>query len=264
MEQTARRQFLEDYRTIRHAESRGSDDAAYYLALPYRDLSARNARQWRIRAKSYRYFERKILAGIERAAGRSLDILDLGAGNAWMSYRLALRNHRPIALDIFNDPKDGLRAARVYPRRFPVLEAEFDQLPLPQASADIAVYNSSIHYSVNYCRTLAEARRVLRPGGSVVILDSPVYRKREHGEQMVAERHSKFERRYGFRSDSLPSIEYFDEAMLVELSRELNMTWTIHRPWYGWQWHLRPLKARLGGRRPPSRFWILVGRFGRP
>ena len=36
-----RQRFLEDYSRIRQAEGRGSDDPAYYLALPYRDLSGR-------------------------------------------------------------------------------------------------------------------------------------------------------------------------------------------------------------------------------
>jgi hypothetical protein len=49
--------------------------------------------------------------------------------------------------------------------------------------------------------------------------------------------------------------------MLQDLAGKLSITWEIHRPWYGIQWHLRPLRARLKGRRPPSRFWILVGTF---
>ena len=264
MEQAARREFLENYGRIRHAENRGSENADYYLALPYRDLSGKNAAQWLIRGRSYRFFERRILPSIERAVRRPLDILDLGAGNGWMSYRLSLRDHRPIALDIFTDARDGLGAAHFYPRQFPVLESEFDHLPVAAASVDLVIYNSSIHYSTDYRRTLSEAKRVLRPDGRVVIVDSPVYRKREHGEQMVAERHRQFEKQYGFRSDAIPSIEYFDEAMLAEIGRDLGIDWSVHRPWYGLQWHLRPLKARLAGRRPPSRFWILVGRFRTP
>ena len=58
MEATERTQFLDHYRTIRHAEGRGSEDPAYYLALPYKDLSGNNSEQWRIRGKSFRYFER--------------------------------------------------------------------------------------------------------------------------------------------------------------------------------------------------------------
>jgi len=262
MEQAMRRQFLDDYRKIRHAEGRGSGEATYYLALPYRDLSGANAEQWAIRARSYRYFERKILPAVERKAARPLDILDLGAGNGWMSYRLSLRGHHPIALDIFDDSKDGLRAARHYPCPIPLVEAEFDHLPFRDATADLAIYNASIHYSTDYRRTLAEARRVLRIDGMLVIIDSPVYRLREHGEQMVAEKHHCFERKFGFRSDAVPSIEYFDEQRLNELARDLNIEWRTAKPWYGWRWLMRPLKARLERRRPPSRFWILSGRFG--
>ena len=67
MESTEKRQqFLEHYRTIRHAEGRGSEDPAYYLALPYQDLSGTNSEQWRIRGKSFRYFERVNLPPLER------------------------------------------------------------------------------------------------------------------------------------------------------------------------------------------------------
>ena len=250
-----RRQFLEDYSKIRAAEGRGSEDSAYYRALPFADLTGHNSAQWRIRARTFEYFTRRILPR------EPSNILDLGAGNCWLSHRLAKLGHAPVALDIFSDDRDGLRAARHYPERFPVIEAEFDRLPLPAARFDLAIFNSSIHYSTDYARTLAEARRCLRPGGRVVILDSPTYKRHEHGEAMRAERHAAFERQYGFRSDALGSIEFFDLQMLGELSRKLGVSWTIHRPWYGWQWHLRPLRARLKGQRPPSRFWILVGRF---
>ena len=135
-----------------------------------------------------------------------------------MSYRLALRKHRPVALDIFTDAMDGLGAARHYGHRFPLLEAEFDHLPFRTASFDLAIFNASIHYSTDYRRTLNELRRCLRPGGHFVIIDSPIYRLPEHGETMRAERHDEFQKRYGFRSDALPSLEYFDEPTLAELA----------------------------------------------
>jgi len=256
-----RQRFLQDYRAIRGAEGRGSRDAAYYRALPYQDLTGRNSAQWKIRAKSYRYFERKLLFDMERKAARALDVLDLGAGNCWMSYRVAQRNHRPVALDIFADAMDGLGAARHYGVRLPLIETEFDHLPFRSASFDLAIYNASLHYSTDYRRTLQELRRCLRPGGHFVIIDSPVYRLPEHGERMRAERHDDFEKRYGFRSEALPSLEYFDEPAIAALARELKIEWRIHRPWYGWKWWWRPWKARLLRRRPPARFWILEGVF---
>lgn len=257
MQATTRHRFLDEYAKIRMAEGRGSEDPAYYLALPYRDVTGKNSAQWAIRGRSYRYFEKHVLGS------RPLDILDLGSGNCWMSYRLALRNHRPVALDIFADPRDGLAATRHYPVSFPVVEAEFDRLPFPAARFDLVIYNSSLHYSTNYHGTLSEARRVLRPQGRVVIIDSPIYSERSHGERMRAERHKQFQKEYGFRSDHVPSIEFFDYLMLEELSVDLGIRWEIHRPWLGLAWHLRPWKAKFRRTRPPSRFWILVARFNR-
>jgi SAM-dependent methyltransferase len=258
-----RRRFLDDYIKIRHAEGRGSQDAAYYLALPYRDLTSRLQDQWTIRARSYRYLERRVLPAIERRIGRPLRVADLGAGNCWLSYRMALRGHRPVAIDILADELDGLAAGRHYQSHaaFSRVNAEFDSLPLANRSLDLAVFNASIHYSPNYRQTLTELRRCLHPEGEFLIVDSPVYRRREHGEAMRRERHQQFQKTYGFASDSLDSIEYFDEQMLAELAKDLGITWTIYRPWYGWQWALRPWKARWKGKRPPSRFWILRGRF---
>ena len=263
MQAATRQRFLDDYLRIRHAEGRGSQDADYYFALPYRDITGRLQDQWTIRAKSFRHLEERVLPLFEKELGRHLRIVDLGAGNCWLSYRLALRGHHPIAIDILGDPLDGLAAGRHYQERapFPRVNAEFDDLPLADGSLDLAIYNASIHYSTDYLRTLAEIRRVLRPGGSFLIVDSPVYRRREYGEMMVQERHRQFEKTYGFASDTLRSIEYFDVPMLAELAQELGIAWTIHRPWYGLQWALRPWKALFKGKRPPSNFWILAGRF---
>jgi len=251
----ARRQFLDDYGRIRSAEGRGSDESDYYRALPFADITGKNSDQWRIRARTFQHFVRRVVTR-ER-----LKILDLGAGNCWLSNRLTELHHQPVAVDIFSDQRDGLRAARHYPGKIPVVEADFDRLPFDDSHFDLIVFNASFHYSSDYARTLAEARRCLRPEGQVVILDSPIYKLSQHGEQMRVERQTFFERQHGFRSEALRSIEYLDEPMLDELARDLRLTWRIHKPWYGPGWMLRPWKARLAGRRPPSRFWILEGSF---
>jgi predicted RNA methylase len=56
---------------------------------------------------------------MEREASRPLDLLDLGAGTGWMSYRLALRGHHPVAVDLLNDDRDGLGAARHFFAKLP-------------------------------------------------------------------------------------------------------------------------------------------------
>ena len=261
LETHARGRFLEEYRQIRHAEGRGSQHPAYYRALPFHDVSGRNTAMWAMRARTYSCFERKVLAPMERRLARPLQILDLGAGNGWLSYRLSLRTHRPIALDIFSDSLDGLRAARHYPIAFPLIEADFSVLPFERETFDLAIFNASLHYSTDYVSTLREVKRCLRPSGAIIILESPYYQRREYGERMAEERHAEFLRRYGFRSDAIPSIEFLDRSMLQTIARALDIEWRIYRPWYGWRWHARPWQARLRRRRPPSKFWILVGAF---
>src|SRR5579864_8611369 len=206
--------FLCDYMKIRRAEGRGSADPAYYRILPFEDLSGRNVEQWRMRATTYRYLETDLLPE------RALDILDLGAGNGWLSNRLAQRGHRPVAVDIFTDGLDGLGAARHYGMSFPLVEAEFDRLPFVGRQFDWALFNCSLHYSTDYRRTLEEALRCLRPQGKILILDSPIYRRRAHGERMREERHQQFEKTYGFRSDSIPSVEFLWDELLEELARD--------------------------------------------
>jgi SAM-dependent methyltransferase len=259
-----RSKFLREYAHIRHAEGRGSENKDYYRALPFHDLSGRNSAMWAMRATTYRYFINKVLKPLERGSRKELNILDLGAGNCWLSNQLSLRGHKPIAIDIFSDKQDGLGAARFYSTHFSVLENDFDQLPLASAQFDLAIFNASFHYSLNYSDTLREARRCLRPAGLVVILDSPVYRSAEDGERMVAEKRAEFTSRYGFPSDTLPSREYLDVPTLAKLEREFGLVWCRHKPWYGLRWHSRPLKAWLRNRRTPSQFWMLVGKFLQP
>ena len=158
-----RRLFLRQYGRIRASEGRGSEHADYYRTLPFHDDP-----QWRIRATTFRYFTRHLLPK------RPAKILDLGAGNGWLSNRLAQLGHSPVAVDIFRDGRDGLGAGRHYTEQFPGLEAEFDNLPLRAGQFDLALFNASIHYSADYARTLKEARRCLRADGRVVVLDSPV------------------------------------------------------------------------------------------
>ena len=257
----ARHRFVEDYRHIRYAEGRGSDTSDYYRALPSCGRGDANAAMWAMRSKTYSYFVREILEPLEDRENRPLDVLDLGAGNCWLSNCLSLRGHHPVALDIFADERDGLKAARHYSNQFPVIEADFDHLPLSSNSVDLAIFNASFHYSVNCFRTLSEIGRCLRLSGRFVILDTPIYRLKDHGRRMVEEKRAEFVRRYGFPSDALPSIEFLDFPTIQALEKALKIDWQILKPWYGWRWHLRPLNAFLRRRRPPSRFWILVGRF---
>lgn len=261
------RRFVSEYAAIRQREGRGSITPKYYLNLPYRDLSGRNQWQWQIRARSFRCLERKFLPEVERKSGGSLAVLDIGAGNGWLSYRLGLRGHDCVALDLLDNDSDGLGATRHYrdSLRWPIaaIQAEMDHLPFADREFDVAIFNASFHYSENFPRTLSETIRCVRPGGAVVILDTPWYERDESGRAMVLEKHAQFEKQYGTRSDSIASLEYLTPERLRALERACSIQWKFVEPWYGWKWAMRPLQASLQGRRAPSRFrlfWATVGK----
>ena len=256
------RQFLDEYATIRRAEGRGSDDPAYYRALPFDDRTARHRRDWRIRAKSYRVFVDRVLRPLEARLGRPLKILDLGAGNGWLSARLAQRGHRVAAIDLQTNAFDGLGAHVHYDIDFLPLQAEFDRLPFAKDQFDLALFNASFHYTTDYAVTLREGLRVVKPEGEVVLLDSPVYRDGSSGAAMVREREATFERAYGFASNAIPCENYLTDDRLEALAASLDLRWQIHAPFYGWRWAARPWIAKLRRRREPARFLIVAGRPG--
>ncbi len=265
--QTYFAQFLRDYEFIRAAEGRGSDDPQHYLGLPFHDDSGRNSAQWAIRARTFRYIERRLLPPIAARLHRRLRILDLGAGNGWMSYRLARQGHALAAVDLRIDDRDGLGAAIHYrmalPALFPRFQAELDTLPFADGQFDLVIFNASFHYSENPQKTLAEALRCARPAAAILIADTPWYRRDESGRRMVEERRAAFAARYGRPSDALASLEYLTDRRLRETEDRFGIRWRIHSPYYGLRWSLRPLWAKLQGKREPSRFRIYEAKVDR-
>src|SRR5512146_1193848 len=90
--------FAQEYQAVRRAEGRGSSSPAYYQALPERDLSGRMPGDWQIRAAGFHALVKEVLVPLERSLSSSLRILDLGAGNGWLSNLLALRGHAVAAV----------------------------------------------------------------------------------------------------------------------------------------------------------------------
>jgi SAM-dependent methyltransferase len=256
--------FVREYEMVRRAEGRGSENEQFYLSLPFADRTGRNSWQWSIRARTYKYLEQTILPQMRSDAAGASSILDLGAGNGWLSYRLATLGHRPLAFDLLTNSFDGLGAAAHYrhalPMLFPRVQGELDRLPFESGQFDGAIFNASFHYSENYDRTLAEAIRCLRPGGLLVIADSPFYTRDESGQQMLSERRSQFQKKYGSSCHSLDSKEYLTKDMLLALEARHSIEWTTHDVWYGFRWAMRPLLARLRNQREPSQFRIYTAR----
>jgi SAM-dependent methyltransferase len=251
--------FIEEYETVRRSEGRGSPDADYYRALPFKDLSGNFSKDWKVRARSFDVLVKKLLTPIQAHLERPLKVLDLGAGNGWLSNRLAAQGDRVVAVDLLVNEQDGLGAWKHYEHPFTPIQAEFNHLPLMDHYADVAIFNASFHYSENYTETLKETFRVVDEEGLVVIIDTPIYRRRTSGEKMVAEREATFLAQYSFASDALESENFLTYQQVRELGDSLGVHWLYFRPFYGLRWLLRPLKAWLTRKREPAKFHLLAG-----
>ena len=99
------------------------------------------------------------------------DVVELGCGTAYFSAWLAKRRARPVGVD--PTPAQLATARRMQDEtgiRFPLVEAAAELVPLPDSSFDLAVseYGASLWAVPD--RWLAEAARLLRPGGRLVFL----------------------------------------------------------------------------------------------
>lgn len=253
-------EFIRQYESIRQKEGRGDSRAEYYLALPFRDISGKFSWQWHVRSRTYSYVVNHILPSI----GSHLDVLDLGAGNGWLSYRLSTLGHRPVAVDLLTNSTDGLGAASCYlprlPVAFPRFRAELDDLPFEDAQFDCAIFNASFHYAEDYERTLGEAMRCVRDGGAVVIADTDWYSDEHAGEQMIAERDAAAKKQFGYQQTGLNHQEFLTDERLQRLEHNLGISWETHTPYYGLRLSLRSVVAWLRRKREPSQFRIYVAR----
>lgn len=246
-------EFTQGYQTIRRAEGYTGRGAAYYCGLPEHPANEPDSGIWEIRRKSF--------ARLKQILSRKLPsggtVLDLGSGNGWLSHQLAALGYRPMGMDINTDPDDGLAAVRHYTLTWPAVLTSFDQLPLRDDGVDMAIFNGSLHYSRQIAATLAETFRVLRPGGSIVIMDTPIYTNPSSGATMMEERQAYHNATHGIATN-MPMQGYLtsDEIRLWETLFSCSID--VVRPWYGVRWAMRPLLARLRRTREPATFALIV------
>jgi SAM-dependent methyltransferase len=104
-----------------------------------------------------------------------LDVIELGCGTAYLSALLARQGARPVGVDL--TPAQLATAARCQERfglAFPLVEANAEDVPFPDASFDLVVseYGASVWCDPE--RWLAEAARLLRSGGRLAFLTNSV------------------------------------------------------------------------------------------
>jgi SAM-dependent methyltransferase len=250
--------FCIDYARHRAIEGR-AHRGAELASLPYL-ATGPLARQWRVRARTFDAFVERVVLPMARRQGRPLRIVDLGAGNGWLSYRLALEGHRCTAIDIREDDVDGLGAAGELSRSAPFerIVAPFERLPVADRSADIAVFNASLHYAIELAPVLAEAARTLVPSGCIAVLDSPFYASEADGAAMVREKRSRADDTFGRRASNLLALPFVEFLTRERLNRASGLAWRRLRVRYPLWYELRPLVARCTRHRAPSRFdlWL--------
>ncbi|MBU0726454.1 MAG: metalloregulator ArsR/SmtB family transcription factor [Alphaproteobacteria bacterium] len=162
-----------------------SDDAALALDLQRLDAIKRsraetaaeyfrqNAIDWdTIRAlhADPREVEQKLL---DLLPGGIEDLLDIGTGTGRMLALFAPRVTRALGVD---QSREMLAVARANLetadlRNCSVRQADMYQLPLAGAEIDAAILHMVLHYAERPAAVIAEAARVLRPGGRLVVVD---------------------------------------------------------------------------------------------
>ncbi len=96
---TPGRDFRAAYATHRASEGRGTDEGEL-LALPFL-TEGRLAGEWRVRCRTFQRFVEVVLeARVRERAPTPITVLDVGAGNGWLSYRVTLKGQRATALDM--------------------------------------------------------------------------------------------------------------------------------------------------------------------
>ena len=261
-------QFLDSYGRLRRVEGWGGD-ADYYRALPFLERTGTHRSVWRLRARNFRHFLsvlRSIEAG-ERGGAcgrRALQVLELGAGNGWLSWRMATRGHHVLATDISLDEDDGLLAMDRYQRscreihdRVTRARADMESLPLDDSQFDLVVANASIHYAESPPRVLKESRRLMRRGGFLILLDSPAYDDPRVGRAMVERREREHRERYGINDDPRP-VGFLVLSETVALLQELGFDVDVRLPFEGTRRALRRRYCRLRRLPPPARFPLFI------
>jgi SAM-dependent methyltransferase len=247
--------FINQYRAVRQRDGYRETAPEYCRMLPVVAPTDPHAAEWRIRRESYAHLQQRGLPGIWRGP---VQVLDLGAGNGWLSHRLASLGHRAVALDQLDDEADGLGACRHYPVSFAAVQADFNALPFMAGQFDVVVLNGSLHYSPDPAATLVEARRVLVDGGTIVVMDSPMFRRARDGEAMVSAQMRSFASDYGVQDAVRPGVGFLTFGDLRRWAQSLGLQGRFIPSLGPWGWRIRRQVARLRLRRQPAAFGVWV------
>ena len=130
-----------------------------------------------------------------------LRVADLGCGDGYLAVEASRWASRVIAVD---RSAAVLTRARGLARRRKVRNiiwkrGELERLPIRDAAVDVALLSQALHHAGRPEQAIAEAARIVVPGGRVLVLDL-----REHSESWVRERLG--DRHLGFGDEGLAAL----------------------------------------------------------
>lgn len=195
-------QFTADLSRARAANDKRLIEPALYPQLPF----IKTAENWEWRMRQYD------LAVVQRAInGRSgLKILDVGAWNGWLSYRLALQGHQVTAVDYFIDEYDGLAAKKFYPVQWQAIQLDLGDLSVLETPFDVVILNRCLQFAPDVAEMVAQARARLSVGGILLITGLQLFADAAPKAQQVAAYRQTHHQQFGFELFLKPTKGYLD------------------------------------------------------
>ncbi|MFC5051355.1 ArsR/SmtB family transcription factor [Rubritalea spongiae] len=153
-----------------------TDKAALHLALKKRRDRARAYFDELAGKFGRQYVPGRSWKGLAEAFLKILNyevVADLGAGEGTLSQLLAQRAKKVIAIDNAQKMVEfGQQLAKEH--KLPNLEyrlGDIENPPIDPSSVDLAIFSQALHHAQHPQRALEQAFAILKPGGTLVILD---------------------------------------------------------------------------------------------
>lgn len=159
--------FEEVYIRLRTKEQRVHDDA-FVKQLPGVSATHPHAKEWNVRRKTQERFCAFL------AQENKPSILDIGCGNGWFTAKMAPYTSEILGVDVGTEELE--QAARCFGNETMKFACCNDIDLLPEAQFDLITFNASIQYFEPTDTFWKNLFRLLKPGGEIHLLDSPIYK----------------------------------------------------------------------------------------